>query len=1351
MTTVQFERLARLAAPRMPGGEVHLEPPPEVPRVIPGNIMMKMMPVVMVVAMVGMTVLLFTTGGAAARNPITLLFPAMMMFSMVGMFAGGGRSSGQRKAEMNEDRKDYLRYLGQMRERAREAADEQRAALEWNHPDPAALWSLADTRRMWERRSADADFCHLRVGRGSQRLATRLVPPQTGPVDELEPITTLALRRFVRAHSIVPELPISISLRGFAAVGITGDQAQVRALARALVGQLVTFHSPDDVLLAVVTAGMAKAEWEWAKWLPHVQHPRLTDGIGQLRMMASSLAQVQEWLDDELRDRQRFTRNVPPQPDQPHVVIVIDGGDVTLEENLVLEEGLVGVTVIDLSESLGNLATRRGLRLVVDGDKVGARSGASGTTVEVFGSPDAMSVAECEALARQLSPFRIGAQDGPGEEEPLLAGAGLLELLGLPGLPEAMTFDLQQAWRPRTLRDKLRVPFGVGEYGQPVELDIKESAQEGMGPHGLCIGATGSGKSEFLRTLVLAMISTHSSAALNLILVDFKGGATFLGLQHAPHVAAVITNLADDLTLVDRMKDALAGEMNRRQELLRSAGNYANVKDYEKARENGADLDPLPALFIVVDEFSELLSQKPDFADLFVAIGRLGRSLQMHLLLASQRLEEGKLRGLDSHLSYRIGLKTFSASESRAVLGVPDAYELPSIPGSGYLKFDPQAPMVRFKAAYVSGPYRRAGAAAVGSSAPVTSDRRPRLFVPDFVEKPREPELPAAAVPRREDPNVPSLLDVVVGRLEGAGPPAHEVWLPPLTESPSLDQLLPPLSPTEDRGLSPAGFFGNGRLQVPVGIVDKPYEQRRDLLWADLSGGLGHAVVAGGPLSGKSMLLRTLVTSLALTHTADEVQFYCLDFGGGTLASLSGLPHVGGVASRLEPDVVRRMIAEVNTLLHEREQRFRDLGIDSMTEFRNRRRRGEAASDSSGSDNLGEDKFGDVFLVIDGWLAFRTDFDALEMNVVNLAAQGLSYGVHVVVTANRWAEIRPALKDLLGTRFELRLGDPSESDVDRRVAVNVPQGRPGRGLGRDKLHFLVALPRVDAVTSAEDIGSGVGDAVARVRGAWRGGTAPQVRMLPRLLPYDALPAVAQQQAQQQAQQPGQRLVPIGVNEDALAPVYLDFEAEPHFLCFADGESGKTNVLRTIVRGIVDRCTPQQARIVLVDYRRSMLGFVTTEHLIGYAVSAAALTQMVADVKGSLTRRLPGPDVTQEQLRNRSWWTGPDVYVVVDDYDMVATPSGNPLAPLLDFLAQAKDVGLHLIVARRTGGAGRGLFEPVIARLRELSSPGIVLSGNKDDGILLGTVKLQQLPPGRGTLVSRRGGQQLMQVAWLPPE
>ena len=314
---------------------------------------------------------------------------------------------------------------------------------------------------------------------------------------------------------------------------------------------------------------------------------------------------------------------------------------------------------------------------------------------------DHCSLATAEAFARRLTPLHTvsGVVDSSNAE-----ASGDADFMELLALGDVHRFEPDQAWQQRPARDRLRVPIGTGDGGAVVHLDIKESAQQGMGPHGLVIGATGSGKSEFLRTLVLGLAMTHSPEHLNMVLVDFKGGATFAGMSELPHVSAVITNLAQELTLVDRMQDALSGEMVRRQELLREAGNFASIRDYEKARATGERRSqPLPSLFIVVDEFSEMLTAKPEFIDLFVAIGRLGRSLGLHLLLASQRLEEGRLRGLESHLSYRVGLRTFSAQESRAVLGVPDAYELPPIPGLAYLKPDPTT-MLRFKAAYVSGP-----------------------------------------------------------------------------------------------------------------------------------------------------------------------------------------------------------------------------------------------------------------------------------------------------------------------------------------------------------------------------------------------------------------------------------------------------------------------------------------------------------------------------------------------------------------------------------------------------------------------------------------------------------------------
>ena len=376
----------------------------------------------------------------------------------------------------------------------------------------------------------------------------------------------------------------------------------------------------------------------------------------------------------------------------------------------------------------------------------------------------------------------------------------------------------------------------------------------------------------------------------------------------------MITNLADALPLVDRMKDAMSGELTRRQEVLRRAGNFASLRDYDRARASGADLPPLPSLLLVCDEFTEMLTAKPDFIDLFVQIGRIGRSIGVHLLLATQRLEEGRLRGLETNLSYRIALRTFSAHESRMTLdGATDAAELPSTPGHGFLAVGTE-PLQRFKAAYVSGPYRRSS----------RHRRHPGRCSGCYDYTTAHVPAPADRTPRPApvDPQAPSLMEVIVDRLAGKGMPAHQVWLPPLAEPPNLDDLLGGLVTDPARGVTTANPSLRGALTVPIALVDKPFEQRRDIAWFDLSGAAGHVAIVGNPQSGKSTAVRTLVTALALTHTPQEVQVYCLDFGGGSLGALRDLPHVGGVAGRLETAPVRRTVGEVATLLADRERRF---------------------------------------------------------------------------------------------------------------------------------------------------------------------------------------------------------------------------------------------------------------------------------------------------------------------------------------------------------------------------------------------------------------------------------------------
>ncbi|KKK06148.1 type VII secretion protein EccCa [Micromonospora sp. HK10] len=1330
MSTVVIRRPPRRPAPEIPAGELPVEAPPEIPVLAGGRWQQALMVLPMLGGTVAMAMMFGRGGGAYAY-----VVGGMFGLSSVAMLVTSWGSAGPRKSELMAARREYLRHLATLRRRVRATAGAQRAGLYYRHPDPGRLWSTVDSHRVWERRPGDPDFAVVRVGVGPQTLATPLVPPVTRPLEELEPMTAGALRRFLDAYSVVPDLPVALSLRSFARVFVRGPGAGHRrtggadparpgaddgrdagspaaqALARALLTQLAVFHAPDELLIAVCAGPERRARWEWVKWLPHAHHPRRTDALGPVRLVTSSAAELERLLDDVLASRSRFSP-AGPATDGPHVVVLLDGGDLTGATGLAGDGGIDAVTVLDLDTPPPRLLDRYALLLdLVDGR---LHSYSAEGHAEV-GAADALAPADAEAVARRLAPLRLaGAVRGP--DAPPGAELGLPELLGL-GDPE--NFTAEQGWAPRAGRDRLRVPIGVGADGGAIELDLKESAQDGMGPHGLLIGATGSGKSELLRTLVLGLAATHSSEQLNFVLVDFKGGATFAPFERLPHTAAVITNLADALPLVDRMVAAINGELMRRQELLRRAGNFAGLRDYERARAAGSPLAPLPSLLLICDEFSELLSAKPDFIDLFVQIGRLGRSLGVHLLLASQRLEEGRLRGLDTHLSYRIGLRTFSALESRTVLGVPDAHELPRSPGHGYLRAGTD-PLVRFKAAYVSGPARRH----TGPDGGAGGGSRLLAFSTHLVPVP-EP-VPAAAPPAEEDRE--SLLDLLVGRLAGQGPPAHQVWLPPLDGSPTLDELLGPVGADPARGLTVANPELHGALQVPVAVLDKPFEQRRDLYWLALEGAAGHVAVVGTARSGRSTLLRTLICALALTHTPAEAQVYCLDFGGGTLGALRDLPHVGGVAGRADDTAVRRTVGEITTLLARRERHFAEAGVESVAAWRRRR----AAALAGGQP--GTDPFGDVFLVIDGWNVLRGDYEELEPLVTELATRGLTYGVHVVASALRWSDFRPAIRDLFGSRLELRLGDPADSVLAKRpVAESVPEQRPGRGIAPGGLHFLAAEPTVAA------LGSGTADLVKAVASAWAGPAAPPVRLLPPVLPYAALDHAATSGL----------AFPVGIAEADLRPVVLDFAVEPNFVVFGDAECGKSSFLRALATSIVNRFTPDEARVILVDYRRSLMGAIESPHLIGYGTAAPHTTELIESAAGYLRGRQPGPEVTPAQLRSRSWWTGPELFVLVDDYDLVAGGPSNPLRALEEHLPHARDVGLHLVLARRAAGSGRTSFEPIVQRLRELSTPGLVMSGGPEEGALVGQVRAGPLPPGRGRLVTRRDGVRLVQLAHLP--
>ena len=1336
------------AIPEQPSGSLAIQMPPEKAEPASmGNVLM------MVVPMLGSTgVMVFMAIQNGGNNNRSMLMGGGMLVAMLGMVGFNMyRQFSQYRTRVVTQRREYLSYLAETRDAVRKVAKKQRAYYNWVYPDPNALVTLAaNGSRLWSREGGTYDLFAFRYGSGTQPLGLVFERPPIDPMTEMDVVCLSAMERFIDVHDHTDNVGKFLFLGDFSHVELAGEGEAVYDEMRAIMMHLACFIDPSKLKIAVLCSADRLGEWEWVKWMPQARSSIVRDAVGPARMISTDPAELAEMIGTDIAMRGPFQYG-DEIPAYPHLLLVCDGAEFPASSPFGSFTGIKGVTIMSRAREWTPMKSHTTLRLLIHPNP--DRKGADVVDVITMDSmpeqafADRLSAVQAEAIARRMTPF---ANQQNLEEADTPVGRSdesrQMDLMELVGIGDIRDFDPEKQWRRREGRERLAAPFGVTPEGQPVVLDIKESSQQGMGPHGLLIGATGSGKSEVLRTLVLALALTHSPEQLNLVLVDFKGGATFAGMSDLPHVSAMISNLESELSLVDRMQDALQGEMVRRQEVLREAGNYANVSEYEADRIAGKhEFPPLPALFIVLDEFTEMLMAKPEFGEVFIMIGRLGRSLSVHLLLASQKMDLGKARGLESHLSYRIALKTFTENDSREVLGIPDAAKLPPLPGSGFLKAGGDG-LVRFRASYVAAPPPARTLASISEASTAGAPTAPIEILP-FTVAPvitREDLGEKEDVDRNQEVVLAgdevwadmSEMDIAVAKMKGKGYPAHQVWLPPLETPDTFATLMPDLRPDPELGFVSRAWRESGTLRVPLGTVDLPLEQRRETLVLDLSGAGGNFALVGGPQTGKSTALRTIVQALSLTYTPQEVQFYVMDFGGGTFAGFAGAPHVAGIATRDTEEVRTRMIAEIAAIMDDRERYFRAHGIDSMDTYRRGRLEGRY-----------DDGYGDVFLVIDGWGALRSEFDGLDRTVTTMMSRGLSLGVHLIVSAARWMDIRSEAQDIFGSRLELHTANPKESIVNREGAARIPKGRPGRGIDMVGHEMMIGLPRADDDQNPSTVSQGVTRTVAKIRESLVHGPGPKLRLLPENVTV----------AEILAQVPDPQILPhgggdmiLGVEESRLGPLLFNTRAESHLYLFGDGKTGKTTFLRSIISEVTRLYTPGEAKILAIDMRRSLLGAIPEEYSLRYLTNHAEAMKQLRELAKFLRTRLPGSDVTPEQIRDRSWWSGPEVWILVDDYDLVATSSGNPLMELIDLLPQAADIGLHVIITRRMGGASRAAYEKVLQMMNDLAVTGILLSGNPSEGAIINGVKPKRAVPGRAQVVHRELGVVAAQLANTPP-
>jgi DNA segregation ATPase FtsK/SpoIIIE, S-DNA-T family len=548
------------------------------------------------------------------------------------------------------------------------------------------------------------------------------------------------------------------------------------------------------------------------------------------------------------------------------------------------------------------------------------------------------------------------------------------------------------------------VPIGVDRGQQPVVLGLDETTTDGTGRWGLLVG-DGTGRAELLRALVLGLASRRAPEEANFLLVDCAGEQTFAGLADLPHISAVITNLATTPRAIDRLSVAVEGELSRRKRLLLETG-HDNHLDYQRARAAGEQLPPLPNLMIICDEFSERLNGQSEFVEMVRRAGSCG----MHLLVALSELEPLWASQVGRHLSYQIALSTCPRLERRAVLGVSEDFALPEEDMYDYLAARTRA-LVPFRAA-------------------------------------RSPQ---------------PLVQEITSRMVELGPPARRIWLPPPVEPSTLDQLLLPRIQHGRRGLTASDPGLWGALRAVVGVVDNPAEARIDPMVLDLSS--GNLVLAGGPRSGKTTFLCTLIASLALTHTPREAQFYVL----AGLLGLEDLPHMGAAATVFEPDRVRSIVAGLYSLLLAREAQLTNLGVD-IARYRQMLR----------EDMVNGDEFGDVFFVVDEWPLVLGEFPELTRLTTQLATRGLDVGIHVLATCLRWRDMPTDARHMFGLRIELKPPGRSSTTTRWSEAEIFP------GMTPDRDHFVPGLPRIDGSRGVHDVATAVRRLALQVAEAWSG-------------------------------------------------------------------------------------------------------------------------------------------------------------------------------------------------------------------------------------------------------------------------
>src|SRR5450830_1141683 len=1141
--TIPFNRSPRIV-PVHPSRQVEAPTPPEA--LSPGRF-----PTIALIAPLVMGAVLF----AATGSLISLVFVALSPLLMIGTYVDKRFTDRKRLATQTAEFRVALDAL--VDDLSRGQDEERRARLEEVSSTAEAFAGATElSPLLWSRRPEHASFLTLRVGTGSAPSRTTLtMQPRGKSVTEFWTELEGVRDRFADVTGV----PVLVDLRAAGAVGVAGERAVVDDIARGLVAQLVCMHSPAELVLTAVASSESSPRWDWLKWLPHVASAHSPLGGHHLASSpAAGLALVTR-LEELVATRRAAGRST--EAPLPAVVLVVED-DAPVERGRLVrlaEEGPAsGVHVLWCASRVEQLPAV--CRMFV--------SAGAGVTARVGLVPDG---AWTEVLCEPLD-LRIAAQLGRRLAAVVDAGAPVLDesdvprsvsYLALAG-PEIASDPtaVVERWRETgSLVDRtggppvrrqhdatLRALVGQGS-DREFMLDLRT-----QGPHALVGGTTGAGKSEFLQTWVLGMAAAHSPDRVSFLFVDYKGGAAFADCVNLPHTVGLVTDLSPHL--VRRALTSLRAELRYRERLLAQH----KAKDLVELERRG-EVDVPPSLVIVVDEFAALVQEVPGFVEGVVNVAQRGRSLGLHLILATQRPAGVIKDNLRANTNLRVALRMADEDDSTDILGVPLAAHVdPSLPGRGAVKTGPGR-ITAFQTGYAGGW--------------TSSEPEPvRIDVAEMDFGNSVPwEVPIAEKGPQGDPG-PNDIARIVRTIRRA---ARDVEVPAPRRP-----WLPELATTYDFSLLP-----NARTDasIVVGVMDEPttqsqptfsYQPDRD----------GNMAIYGAGGSGKSTTLRALAIAAAVTPRGGPVHVYGLDFGANGLEPIADLPHVGAIVDGDDEERVGRLLRMVRDIVDERAGRYSAVRAGSVSEYRER------------ANAPGEAR---ILPLVDGIAAFREAYEFSTAQLFGIfsqiAADGRPLGVHVILTADRPNAVPMSVASTIQRRLVLRLA--SEDDylllnVDKDV-LNAASP-PGRGvLEGNEVQVAILGGDSNLAVQARKL-TGLAESMVR-NGVVR---APGVGRLPAQVELSGLPSSRNDQ-------------PVfGVDDETLLPAAL--EPRGTLLLTGPPGSGRKTALLAFAQAM-RRARPAVRIVLMTPMRSPLIGLPVFDASFASPESiATAADQLSADIE-----------------------------------------------------------------------------------------------------------------------------------------